>query len=141
MREIVRKHGKTSEFIRRLAVALTNHLPQKDYVGQVKAYHAFVRDKIRYIRDINDVETLHFPEIVVERRSGDCDDKSILLASLLESTGHPTRFVAVGFTPGEFAHVYVETLIGNRWVPLETTEPVEIGWSPKNVQSRKIVHV
>jgi transglutaminase-like putative cysteine protease len=139
MRQLVR-NSKTSLPIRSLAVRLTNGENQKDWLSEVKRLHAFVRDRIRYVKDITDVETVHTPEAVLQFGAGDCDDKSVLLASLLESIGHPTRFVAIGFKPDDFSHVLVETLIGKSWVPLETTEPVEIGWYPPGVVSRLVVH-
>jgi hypothetical protein len=54
-----------------------------------------------------------------------------LLAALLESIGHPCRFVAVGYSRrNEFEHVYVETKIGHTWTALETTMDVPMGWAP-----------
>ena len=128
--------GKKDIAIRSKALDLTRNLNQKDWLGEVKNLHRFVRDHIRYIRDIRDVETVAFPEITLELGQGDCDDKSVLLASLLESIGHPTRFIAVGFKPHNYSHVYLETKIGNTWIGLETTEPVEVGWQPKGVMAR-----
>lgn len=90
------------------------------------------------MRDIRGVETLHTPEVLLKQQAGDCDDKSVLLAALLESIGHVTRFVAVGFLPGVYSHVLVEVLLGGEWVPLETTEPVEVGWYPANVRERMV---
>lgn len=139
MREITR-NSKTSLPVRSLAVELTGHCNQKDWVCEVKALHAFVRDRIRYVRDVRDVETLQIPDATLRIGAGDCDDKSLLLASMLESIAHPSRFVAIGFKPDDFEHVYVETRIGNAWVSLETTEPVELGWTPKGVVSRMVVH-
>jgi len=118
---------------------LTRMLKQKDWMGEIRALTHFVRDRIRYVRDINGVETVHTAEKILEQGQGDCDDKSILLASLLEAIGHPTRFVAVGLKPHRFSHVYVETKVGNKWLPLETTENVAIGWSPPNVKSKMII--
>ena len=139
MREFVRA-GKYSLPVRQKAVSLTSALKQKDWVGELKAVHHFVRDEIRYVRDIRGIETVQTPEITLQIGSGDCDDKSVLGASLLESIGHPTRLVAIGFSPDDFAHVYFESLIGKRWIALETTEPVELGWSAPNAVSRLIVH-
>lgn len=139
MRQLVRA-GKTSLPIRSLAVQLTNGNRQKDWMAEVKSLHAFVRDNIRYVKDIRDVETVHDPETVLKIGAGDCDDKSVLLAALLESIGHPTRFVAIGFQPDDFSHVYLETLIGKSWIPLETTEPVEVGWAAPGAVSHLVVH-
>jgi hypothetical protein len=141
MRQLVRSN-KTNIRIRQLGMDLirSHNLRDKDWSGQIRVLHAFVRDRIKYLRDINGVETLQTPDYTLDNRQGDCDDKSILLASLLESTGHPTRFVAVGFHPGHYAHVLVEAKVGEKWVSLETTEPVEAGWYPPGVVSRMVVH-
>jgi len=126
--------------IRSLAVQITNGEYQKDWLNEIKRIHQFVRDEIRYVRDVRDVETIQTPEATLKIKAGDCDDKSTLLAALLESIGHPTRFVAVGFQPDDFAHVLVESRIGAKWIPLETTEPVPAGWYPKGVVSRLVIH-
>lgn len=133
------KAGKKSPVIRQLAVNLTRYLPQKDWVAEIKTLFEFVRDRIRYVKDTRNVETLHTAEKVLENGQGDCDDKSILLASLLESLGHKTRFVAVGFRPNSFSHVYVEVFTAGKWIPLETTELVEMGWSVKNIAVKMYV--
>ena len=108
--------------------SVQNH---KNWVGQVRSIHAWVRDHVQYVRDINGVETLATPVQTLEYMQGDCDDQATLLAALLESVGHPTRFVAIAATPfGAFSHVYVETKIGHnpgKWMPLETTEKFPAG--------------
>jgi len=86
-----------------------------------------VRDEIRYVQDTNGIELLHDPVTLLEIGAGDCDDKSILLASLLESIGHRTRFVAVAFEPDRFSHVWVQDYLDGRWVDLEPTEPLPFG--------------
>ena len=140
MRSYVRQ-GKTLPDVRLKAVALTSGLAQKDYSGQIRRLHAFVRDQIRYLRDITDVETLQTPDVTLALAAGDCDDKSILLAALLESIGHPTRFVAIGPSHENFVHVYVETLVGrDYWLPLETTEPVECGDGPRGFPARLYIY-
>jgi transglutaminase-like putative cysteine protease len=139
MREVT-KAGKKSLPVRNLALSLIGELPQKDWFNEVKILHRFVRDNIRYVKDIRGVETVQTPDVSLVLKAGDCDDKSVLLASMLEAIGHPTRFVAIGFQPDDFAHVFVESRIGTSWLPLETTEPVEVGWTPKNVVSRLTIH-
>ena len=134
------KEGKTNLKIRLLSQNLISNIQEKQWLKEVKALHAFVRDEIRYTRDVRGVETLHTPQAILRIRQGDCDDKSILLASMLESIGHPTRLVAVGFNPLAYSHVYVETRVGRRWIPLETTERVKVGWQPKNIMIRMVVN-
>lgn len=137
---VLTRAGKKSLVVRRAATSLTTGLKQKDYVGEIKKIHAFVRDNIRYIKDIRGVETLHTPEKTLEFGQGDCDDKSVLVAAMLESIGHPTRFVAMGFRNGGFCHVYVETKIGKKWFGVETTEPVNFGWTAPLQTSRMVIN-
>lgn len=139
MRQLVRQYKKDAA-IRQLALQLTKELDQKDYAGEAKALQAYVRDQIRYVRDVTDVETLQTPDKTLEYGAGDCDDKSTLLAALLESIGHPTGFVAVGPNSERFVHVYTVTRIGQNYVPLETTEPVDIGWAPNGLAGRLVIY-
>ena len=128
--------------VRELAGQLVRNLPQYDLNGEVRALHAFVRDSIRYTSDIRGVELLQTPAATLQLGVGDCDDKSTLLASLLESIGRPTRFVAVAIAPSnDFTHVLVETRLGTKWVPLETIKDVDVGWYPQNVTRRRVAHV
>jgi transglutaminase-like putative cysteine protease len=139
MRQVA-KAGKVSMPVRNMALSLISDLPQKDWFNELRLIHRFVRDQIRYVKDIRGVETVQTPDVTLSLKAGDCDDKSVLLAAMLEAIGHPTRFVAVGFKPDDFAHVYVESRIGTAWIPLETTEPVEVGWEPKGVVSRLTIY-
>jgi hypothetical protein len=139
MRNLARA-GKKLPVIRQAAIQLTQGLPQKDWYSEIKALYEFVRDRIRYVRDITGVETLHTADRVLLNKQGDCDDKGILLAALLGSLGHPTRFVAAAFKPNSYSHVWAEVFYNGQWVPLETTEPVSIGWRPANIISTMIVH-
>ncbi len=139
MRAKVRAN-KTNPYIRALAYRLTEPLRQKDWRGEINACFEYVRDNLRYIKDISGVETLADPLQVIQQGQGDCDDKSTLLAAMLESIGHPTRFVAVGFNAGELSHVYVETRLGQRWIALDPTEPYNMGWCVPGVVTRRICH-
>jgi transglutaminase-like putative cysteine protease len=144
MRALVRSRGgATSMVIRQLALRLVAGLRPKDYVGEVHALHRFVRDGIRYVRDIRGVETVQTPERTLENGQGDCDDKSTLLASLLQAIGHAARFEAVGFGPGQWSHVLVSAkLPDGSWLPLETTVPgAGPGWYPPRVVERLVMGV
>lgn len=130
MRALVRE-ARTLPVIRNLAIAITAHVRNKDRAGEVRAIHEWVKKNIRYVKDVVGVETLTAPAYTLSLKAGDCDDHSMLVASLLESIGHPARFAAVGTSPERFNHVFTETRLGSRWVSVETTEPVAIGWHPK----------
>lgn len=127
--------------IRTLAIHLTHELPPRSYQREVKRLHEFVRDEIRYVRDPAGVELVSTPARTLEIRAGDCDDKSVLLAALLESLGHPAQFKVIGLNGGPFSHVFVETKIGHSWVPLETIINRPMGWYPNGITSHYILKV
>jgi transglutaminase-like putative cysteine protease len=134
--------------IRGLALQLTNRgfgtstgLAQKDFGGEARRLFEFVRDKIRYVKDIDGIETLHPAEWVLSIGAGDCDDKSILLSALLLSIGHTPRFVAVAFAPDEFSHVWVQDYVSGGWVDLEATENLSFGQSVPLKDAVKIIYL
>jgi transglutaminase-like putative cysteine protease len=128
---------KINPIIREVALNQVRYLPQKDFYGEAKVMHNFVQNHIRYVRDIADTEVIQTPLKTLEYGQGDCDDKATLLAALLESIGHLTRFHAVGFRPGKISHVLLEDNINDQWIPLETTEPVAMGWLPPNIRESR----
>ena len=65
----------------------------KDRFGEIRSLFEWVRRNIRYTRDIFRVELLHTARRMLELRAGDCDDMTILLGSMLMSTGYPVRLV------------------------------------------------
>lgn len=141
MRQLVRA-GKTSPLVRQFTASLIAPIrPQKNYTEMIREIHSFVRDHVAYVKDIRGVETLHAPEFVLRNRYGDCDDKSVLAASMLESVGFPTKLVACGQMPGVCSHVYVEVKIGRHWVPVECTENVPLGWCPPGIKCRRTLEV
>lgn len=124
-----------------LARQLIDYAPgsanEKNYSDFVRILQHFVRDQIRYVRDPhNGPEMVQTPPRTLQIRTGDCDDKSVLLASLLASIGLPTRFTALGFNDGPLSHVLAEVRLGTSWIPLETIlDGIEPGWFPPNVTS------
>jgi transglutaminase-like putative cysteine protease len=122
--------------IRGLALRLTSQgfggragLAQKDFTGEARRLFNFVRDQIRYVKDIEGVETLHTAETVLRLGAGDCDDKAILLAALLLSIGHTPRFKAVAFETDNYSHVWTQDFLDGAWVDMEPTELVGFGRS------------
>lgn len=138
MRDIARD-SRTNYALRRLAEQIISdaNVAAKDFAGEARAIHEWVRDNIRYTFDGAGIEQIKTPDKLLESRKGDCDDMSLLTAALLDSIGHPTRFLAVGFEPGALSHVFVQTRIGNRWFSSDTTEPKPFGWTPPNIAHRE----
>jgi transglutaminase-like putative cysteine protease len=130
MRQMVRDY-KTQPLMRQAALNVTFMTPAQNDCAEVEALFNFVRDHIRYTRDVYGVETLATPDKTLAMRVGDCDDMTVLLATLLESIGYPTRFVIEGYQEGAgWEHVYLETCLRGAWVALDATEQVAMGWQP-----------
>ena len=127
--------------IRDAAERIIAGVREKDYTGEAAAVQAWVRDNVRYTRDVFDVETLKTPLETLRTLHGDCDDKSLLAGTILQTIGFPVRYVAVGVAPGRYDHVYAETKIGAHWVGVETTEPVSLGWRPESIAAPMVAHV
>lgn len=128
---------KRSPIVREAALSLIADVSERDWLGEVNALFTFVRDHVRYTRDIHDLETVQTPVVTLDLLSGDCDDKSVLLAALLESVGHEARFVATGYrTPHNYSHVYVETPIAGKWITLDSTVRHVLGWNPRTPTAR-----
>ena len=136
MRELVRE-CKMHPRVRQLAKTIVQPCPPKHIKCEITRLHAFVANKIRYVRDVQGVETVQAPDVTLRDKAGDCDDQAVLIGALLGSIGHPVRFIAVGFQPGKFAHVYAETPIGPNGVAVETTEK---GW-PVGRKPRGMIHM
>jgi len=126
--------AKTTVRIRELALCILGAVPGKDFRGEIDRIFVWVRDNIRYTRDVRGVETVQTPEKTLEYSQGDCDDQVTLLSALLETIGVETRFKAVGFQPGRYQHVYLEARdeTTGEWVGLDPTEQVPMGWAPPN---------
>ncbi len=111
-------------------------------VCQSKALFYFMRDNIGYSRDPVSRELIKSPMQTMFTGVGDCDDKSVLLASMLYNIGIKTRFV---FIPG---HVYVEAYLpeasrkyrpyrNEPWVPLDST-CISCGFGETTIKAAKI---
>jgi transglutaminase-like putative cysteine protease len=117
----------------------TAGIAAKDRFGEIRALFEWVRQNIRYTRDIWGVELLHTARRMLELRAGDCDDMTILLGAMLMSTGHPVRLVLAGFRknkPHAYSHIYLEADLGGNWIALDPTMERPLGWSPPTIWKR-----
>jgi transglutaminase-like putative cysteine protease len=140
MRRIVRKFRSDTD-LRQLAMAIVGGVRERDIEGELSELLRYVQKKIRYVMDTVEVETLQSPSVTMFLGQGDCDDKSILYATLAESIGHKTRFVAVGGLPGVLDHVLVEVWLPDKgWTAAETIEQWPLGREPKGIVNKMIIH-
>lgn len=125
--------GKCDLAVRQAATSLVWLQPERDEWHEVQALYEWVRDRVRYVRDIVDVETLTSPAKTLQTMIGDCDDQAVLLAALFESVGYPTRFVVGAYTiPNHFEHVYLQVFVNDEWIDCDPTERQFLGWGPEN---------
>jgi transglutaminase-like putative cysteine protease len=132
---------KTDPTIRELAIRIIANVPEKSWHGQARAILRFVQERIKYLEDVVGVETLQTPIQTLRLGHGDCDDKSILFASLMMAIGKPVRFVAIGRVKGHFEHVFPQVKIGNEWVSAETIYRWPLGKTPPNFQDYMEHHI
>ena len=109
---------------------------------------------VKYVRDPVVMDTLRWPNVLIERiekngrAAGDCDCKTMLLASCLMNRGYPVRFIAAHLIqPKEtrtdrkaINHVYLEfkDVYGtdkDKWLPVEPSSKngMAIGTRAPNV--------
>jgi transglutaminase-like putative cysteine protease len=75
----------------RIVVPLANQHPWNWH--QAAAVFDFVRGAIRYVPDPRGIDYVAPPLETMEIGGGDCDDHAVLVSSLCESVGIPTRIV------------------------------------------------
>ena len=128
VRELQRFKSSPAEIprVRALAQDLVRDAAPNDELEEVRRLWRYVRDAVRYVKDVRSVDTLQTPRRTLDVLQGDCDDKALLLAALLESIGYATRFAVSATNPrGTYNHVYVEAFIPRvgAWTPLESSVP------------------
>lgn len=132
MRQYV-SDGRVNPAIRNCALTIVFSTPARDQFAECDALFSYVREYIRYTRDVLGVETVATAENTLLTKMGDCDDQTVLLCSLVESIGYPTRFVVAGYNSKKhFEHVYCQLCVNNEWVDADPTENHQLGWAPPN---------
>ena len=118
MRSLVNE-ALTDPSILRQAKDIVRSVPAFDDYSEAQALYNWVRANIRFTKDPVDKETLYPPSEMLQIRSGDCDDISMLLATLLMAIGYPARLMTVAANGDEFSHVYVEGQVNGQWIPMD----------------------
>jgi transglutaminase-like putative cysteine protease len=92
--EAVKGFTEPDEEVRQIAKDLTKK--ESTQAGKVRALFNFVADDIRYVNYVSGEWWLpNRPQQLLARREGDCDDKAILLISLLKAIGVEAQEVLV----------------------------------------------
>lgn len=115
MKQVARKECGLP-VVRQLALNILHfyQVPSHHYIDEALAIGDFVKKNVRYVRDPDNIEYLQSPKDLIEKMQqgtaqGDCDDMSLLTATLLLSIGHQPSFRAVRYSQsmGNYNHIYV----------------------------------
>ena len=154
LKNFIRK-GRRDPNIIRFTRRLVRNCPNKDYMCEARTVFNWVQNNIRFVRDPHNVEAIQGPEVTLRRDvlSGDCDDHVVLLQSMLQSIGIPTRIVLVASqkaAPNQYNHIFSEALVPvngvNKWVSMDTTpitssgDMASFGYMPRGfIEKREVV--
>ncbi|MEO5348866.1 MAG: hypothetical protein H7836_04395 [Magnetococcus sp. YQC-3] len=112
----IARQRSTHPRIRELTLRVLQYYKVKsqDYINEALAVGLFVQKKVRYVRDIHNVETVHDPLTLIDQikrgeAHADCDDQALLIVTMLLSIGHQPFFRIVKYKnqSGPFNHIYV----------------------------------
>lgn len=113
----------------RIANNIVADVPIRDRRLQSREIAKWLGDRFRFISDPVNVELLRTPRAalgdILTRgfTQGDCDEASMLTATLAMANGMPTRFRALAFGgPQEpFRHVLTDVFTQDGWTPVDVT--------------------
>ncbi len=114
------------------------NVPARDDAALARAIQLFSQQHIDFRRERP--ERFVSPMRTIQWGFGDCDDKTILIATILRSFRVPVRLVFIRFLKPDgrpIAHVYPEAKLDGRWVALESVHPWAMGDSPADRARRK----
>ena len=133
IQDLIHKSVQDAE-MRKLALGITRRCPERDQMCEANAIYQAIKARVRYTGDVGPI--IH-PDGSVEgidlyqaaRRTwefggGDCDDHSILAATLLALNGIEPRLRVVRQKKDpDWSHIFPGGIINNRFVALDTTLP------------------
>jgi transglutaminase-like putative cysteine protease len=115
------------------------NIPARDELALARAVQIFAQHKIKFFREYP--ERWQSPLQTLALKIGDCDDKTILIASILRSFRIPVRLIFLRFKlPNKkpYSHVYPQAKINNRWVSLESVQTYfKLGDDPATLAKNK----
>jgi len=104
MRDLVDQY-KVHPRMRNLVAWMCRDLDDDDVLGLANRVYDYVRRNVTYRSDIAGVETLQSALVTLDLGIGDCDDMSILAATILEAAGRECKFVTLGYDGDDATHV------------------------------------
>lgn len=125
--------------MRKIALKVTAKCPERDGLCEARAIYDYVKRNVRYTGDIapiamgaggpvEGIDLYQSARRTLEMGGGDCDDQSILVATLLSLNGITSRLRVVKQSRGEdWSHIYPVAMLPKfspgKAVALDTTLP------------------
>lgn len=112
----------------------------RDYLCEVTAIWNFIVLNVRYTQDQDGEDTYQTVRATLEMGAGDCDDLTIMFASLLKAVGFEEIVARIVSVQGDtWDHIYpIVRLPNGRWVPLDVTEKGKLpGWEFSWVKAKQ----
>jgi len=140
LRQLI-EYGKRDPRVRRTAISVikSSDVTPHDQWGEVRALHGWVQRNVRYVKDPYGIEYVQTPDVMLSTMTGDCDDYTVFLGSLLESVGYPVdvKIVARNGRKG-FHHVYPIVHLDGLEVGLDASIPVPFGFQSSDIRRQQI---
>lgn len=109
------------------------NVPERNDLALARAVQKYSQDHIKFFRERP--ERFASPLRTIAWGFGDCDDKSVFIASVLRSFRIPVRLKFIRFYSKEqikmVSHVYPQAKINGKWIALESVHKWDIGDDPE----------
>jgi len=145
------EEGSQNSTVREFTLNLLNQMKVDSYdrMGEITAIFKFVRDYFSYRNHVFGRDSFTTAQRTLQmyldtgRGSGDCDQYSVLIASMLMTVGIPAAFRIMTTDPNQSYH-HIYPLAGyhlgkndEKWIPMDATnKSAKLGWEPRYADKR-----
>lgn len=88
----------------------------------------YCQNQIDFVLHPPEMQIVQDALVTIEKGSGDCVSKSVLLATLLAAACVPVWFVTQNVDGQEFSHVYCEAVVDGKLMALDSSANHPAGW-------------
>lgn len=141
--------GKRSERVRQIASGILTeknsdgdwNIKERDWNAEIAGAYNYVRQNVRYTRDIHDVELFQKADRTLDLKIGDCDDIAILLGSILGNIGYPVIIRIIATDGQAFHHVYLRAGVPphdpTEYISLDASQDERPGWEVGGITDKQ----
>ncbi len=141
--------GKRSDRVRQIASSILTgknsegdwNIKERDWNAEIAGAYDYVRENVRYTRDIHDVELFQKADRTLDLKIGDCDDIAILLGSILGNIGYPVIIRVIATDGQDFHHVYLLAGVPphspTEFIALDASQDERPGWEVAGITNKQ----